>query len=162
MTKKQYVLALLILVIAAYVLVPVSFSLVDLLKNNSRKFIPTKPLEISIMLRYKITPEDGLTVQCIGNLPITSYNNVPEQTDSTPNYTATSRMVKEGMVAVSQDLWKKKVHPGDILYIRKLNKYYIVDDTMHSKWKNRIDVFVYDKKQNFSLTSDVYVIRVAD
>lgn len=69
----------------------------------------------------------------IGELIVTSYRSVPQQTDASPMYTSTYRRVQPGGVAVSRDLlcgacrklhkrcahpeYQKKVHYGDWLYV---------------------------------------------
>lgn len=69
----------------------------------------------------------------IGELTVTSYRSVPQQTDTTPYHTSTGAHVEPGGVAVSRDLlcgacrklhkrcahpeYTKKIHYGDWLYI---------------------------------------------
>lgn len=69
----------------------------------------------------------------IGNLTITSYRSVKEQTDSSPFYTSTNEKVRAGGCAISRDLlcgacrklhhrckhpeYGKKLHYGEWLYI---------------------------------------------
>jgi len=81
----------------------------------------------------------------IGELTVTSYRSVPEQTDSTPFHTSTGAHVEAGGVAVSRDLlcgacrklhkrcrhpeYQKKIHYGDWLYIRGYG-YRFVNDVM--------------------------------
>lgn len=40
----------------------------------------------------------------VGNLTVTSYRSVPQQTDSTPYHTSTNEVVRKGGAAVSRDL----------------------------------------------------------
>lgn len=70
----------------------------------------------------------------IGELTVTSYRSVPQQTDSTPYHTSTGAGVEPGGVAVSRDLlcgacrklhkrcahpeYEKKLHYGDWLYVK--------------------------------------------
>lgn len=79
----------------------------------------------------------------LGNLTVTSYRSVPEQTDSSPFYTSTGERVKAGGVAVSRDLlcgacrrlhrrclrpdYPKKLHYGDWLYVDGYGFKYIND-----------------------------------
>src|SRR3990167_1452608 len=69
----------------------------------------------------------------IGNLTVTSYRSVRNQTDSTPFHTSTGAHVEPGGVAISRDLlcgacrklhkrcahpeYQKKIHYGDWLFV---------------------------------------------
>lgn len=69
----------------------------------------------------------------IGELTVTSYRSVPQQTDSTPYHTSTGAHVEVGGVAVSRDLlcgacrklhkrcahpeYEKRIHYGDWLFV---------------------------------------------
>lgn len=70
----------------------------------------------------------------LGNLTITSYRSIPQQTDSTPFHTSTGEIVRKGGAAISRDLLcvacKKlrkrcahpevigKVHYGDYVLVK--------------------------------------------
>ncbi len=111
----------------------------------------------------------------IGNLTVTSYRPILEQTDSTPFNTSTRERVRAGGVAVSRDLLcgacrrlhkrckhpdnLTKLHYGDWLYIEKY-KYRQINDVMgdytiqkvRGKKKkilirNHIDIFVWTYKE---------------
>ncbi len=111
----------------------------------------------------------------IGNLTVTSYQPVREQTDSSPFNTSTSERVRAGGVAVSRDLLcgacKKlhrrckrpdnptKLHYGDWLYVDKYH-YRQVNDVMADYTtqrvkgkkvripiRNHIDIFVWTYKE---------------
>lgn len=78
----------------------------------------------------------------LGNLNVTSYRSVPEQTDNTPFHTSTGERVCKDGVAVSQDLLKsKKVKYGDWLYIEGVGLKR-VNDTMNVRHKDHIDVWL--------------------
>lgn len=126
-----------------------------------------QPLVITIPVRYEISPEMGCEIKLFRNMTVTSYSNRIEETDNTPNHTATGRLVYEGSCAVSQDLFRKQIKPGDIIYLVEMDKYLIVEDTMNQRHTNHIDVFLYKrrrkdgtipKKYLSSFKSDVYVI----
>lgn len=88
------------------------------------------------------------------NIKVTAYNNVPNQTDSTPNITASNRPVHEGIVALSRDFFKKGVRFGDLLYIDCFDSWYIVEDKMNARFTNRVDVFLFDKDLSWSINRD--------
>lgn len=78
----------------------------------------------------------------LGNLAITGYRSVPEQTDGSPFITSIGERVCKDGVAVSQDLLKNKtVKYGDWLYIQGVGLKR-VNDTMHERHKNHIDVWL--------------------
>jgi len=124
-----------------------------------------KPLTIEIPIRYELSTDMGLEVVLLKNIGLTSYTNRPEETDSTPHHTASGRIVYEGSCAVSQDLFRKSIWPGDIIYVVMLDKYFVVEDTMNKRHKNRFDKFMYVKNLKEarafgSKRSDIYVIRL--
>lgn len=89
-----------------------------------------------------------LTIIFIGNLTVTSYRSVPEQTDQTPYITSTGERVHKYGIAVSQDLLKKNGGPleyGDMVYVDRLG-WKIVNDCMNIRHRNRMDVWVPDLK----------------
>lgn len=92
------------------------------------------------------------TKTVMNDVRVTSYNNHTNQTDSTPNITATSRPVREGIVAVSRDFLKNNwVKYGDLIYIDCFERWYTVEDTMHERHTKHIDVFLYDKNESLKI-----------
>ncbi len=109
------------------------------------------PQGTSINITYNL---DGVKYDKIplNKIVITSYNNHANQTDSTPNIMASNRLVYEGAVAISQDLKEKyKLKFGDLIYIETLQRYYVIEDLMNSRFKNRIDIFSFDKSWSLNL-----------
>lgn len=87
----------------------------------------------------------------LGNLTITSYRSVPNQTDNSPYITSIGERVCKDGVAVSQDLLKsKRIKYGDWLYIEGVGLKR-VNDTMNIRFKNHIDVWVgsYEEEKKF-------------
>lgn len=120
-----------------------------------------------------------LTLILIGTLQVTSYRPVPEQTDSSPNYTSIGVHVEPGGAAISRDLLcgacmrlhrrcdhpnvSDKIHYGQWLYIEDYG-FVCVNDVMgdyasekvKGKWKrfpirNHIDIFVKTYKEEASI-----------
>lgn len=88
-------------------------------------------------------------------LKATFYNPVQSQCDATPFVTGSGYKInlsklKKGeikVVAVSRDLLKQYPY-GSTIYVHQpvhLRGTYKVEDTMNSRFKNRIDFLVYDK-----------------
>jgi hypothetical protein len=120
-----------------------------------------------------------LIATLIGNLTITSYRPVKEQTDSSPFYTSTGEHVRAGGAAASRDIlcdvcmklhqrcqfteYVMKLHYGDWLYIDRYG-YRQVNDVMGEYTKQRvkgkvvripikrqIDIFVWTYEQEKSV-----------
>lgn len=107
-----------------------------------------------------------LVMTIVGNLTVTSYRSVPNQTDSTPFNTSTGEKVSPDGAAISQDLicnaCKKlhkrckhpenptKLHYQDWVYIESVGLKRI-NDLMHQRLTNRMDVWVssYPKEKQF-------------
>lgn len=78
-------------------------------------------------------------------LKITYYTNRVEETDSTPNITATGTKVREGIVGVSRDLLKQGWTHGKYIYVAN-EGIYRIEDTMNAKHKQSIDIFTFSLK----------------
>jgi len=85
----------------------------------------------------------------LGNLQITSYRSVPEQTDSTPFITATGQHTHDSGVALSRDLlsrWNGSVRYGDIIYIDGFG-FKVVNDCMNKRHTKAVDIWVETYKE---------------
>lgn len=85
----------------------------------------------------------------VGNLIGTAYRSVPDQTDSSPNFTATGEKTCGHGIAVSGDLLKKAGGPldyGDVVYIEGIG-IKVINDTMNKRHKGRFDVWVSTYKE---------------
>lgn len=88
-----------------------------------------------------------LIVTLVGNLTVTSYRSVPEQTDDSPFYTSIGEHVHKNGVAVSQDMLKSGVVKyGDVLYIEGIG-FKVVNDVMNARHKNHLDIWVETYEQ---------------
>lgn len=81
---------------------------------------------------------------------LTTYTNSAEQTDSTPNITASGHKLdslnprRHRIIAISRDL-KKKYKFGTKVKIMDAGSYngvYVVEDVMNKRYKNRIDILI--------------------
>jgi len=121
----------------------------------------------------------ALIVTLIGNLTVTSYRSVPQQTDSTPFHTSTGAHVEPGGAAISRDLlcgacrklhkrcrhpeYQKKIHYGDWLLVEGYGFRFVNDcmsDTSSIRVKgkrkkriirNQIDLWVRSYKEEKSV-----------
>lgn len=74
---------------------------------------------------------------------ITAYSSTPEETDDTPFITAANTNVRDGIVATNMFPFGTKIK------IPKLfgDKIFIVEDKMHRRKKNFIDIWMPSKEQ---------------
>jgi 3D (Asp-Asp-Asp) domain-containing protein len=91
----------------------------------------------------------------LGSYTPTAYRSVPNQTDSSPHFTATGEKTCGHGIAISQDLLKKNGGPleyGDTVYIEGIGIKYVFD-AMNKRHKNRIDIWVptYKEEKEFDL-----------
>lgn len=108
-------------------------------------------LIIQIPQKYNLTGTE-YTKRILNDITITSYNNHANQTDDSPNITATSRPVRENMVAASFDLLNKGfVHYGDLIYIDCMKQWYVVEDTMNKRFERRLDIFLFSKEESLKI-----------
>jgi len=76
---------------------------------------------------------------------VTAYSPTKSQCDDTPWVTASGTRPKVGTVAVSRDLFYSGWVFGSKIYIEGLGIYRI-NDLMHPRWENRIDVFLESER----------------
>lgn len=80
----------------------------------------------------------------------TAYNSFPSQTSKIhPGITAWGDSIKPGMkiIAVSKDLIPLGLDYNTQVKIKGDSSIYLVKDKMHSKWKNRIDIYMGEDKE---------------
>lgn len=107
-----------------------------------------------------------LVAVLIGNLTVTSYRSVTQQTDSTPYHTSTGAHVEPGGAAISRDLlcgacrklhkrcrhpeYQKKIHYGDWLFVEGYG-FRFVNDCM----SNTSDIRVKGKRKKRVITNQI-------
>ena len=74
----------------------------------------------------------------------TAYNSTVAQSDGNPHLTAWGDSIKPGMkyIAVSRDLLRKGLKHNTPIVIEGFEGIYFVKDKMHSKWRNKIDIYM--------------------
>lgn len=128
------------------------------LRNHPNEVIKEVEVDHSLIIevpqKYDLRGSE-YTKRVLNNITITSYNNHSEQTDDSPNITATNRPVRENMVAASFDLLNKGfVHYGDLVYIDCMKQWYIVEDTMNKRFERRLDIFLFDKQESLKINKN--------
>ena len=97
----------------------------------------------------------------LGNYQVTSYRSVPNQTDVSPYHTSTGERVHDSGTTISQDIlcgacrklhkrcqhpeYTKKLHYGDMLYIKEIG-FKVINDCMGKVKTYRIKTNVGYKK----------------
>ncbi len=79
------------------------------------------------------------------NVTATAYNSLPYQTSyEHPAITAWGDSIKPGQkwIAVSRDLLKKGLSYNTMVKIDTFEGIFLVKDKMHSRWRNRIDIYM--------------------
>lgn len=76
---------------------------------------------------------------------VTAYSPRREETDSTPFTTASNRRVRNGIVAVSRDLFNAGWVFGKKVYIKNYG-IFVIDDLMAARKRNQIDIFMDDPR----------------
>jgi len=89
---------------------------------------------------------------------ITAYSSTPEETDDTPFITAMGTTVRDGIIATNLLPFGTKVT------IPKLfgNKVFVVEDRMHSRKKNNVDIWMDSKEDaiNFGIAyADIVILN---
>jgi 3D (Asp-Asp-Asp) domain-containing protein len=74
----------------------------------------------------------------------TAYNSFGYQTSGNPNITAWGDTLVPGMksIAVSRDLIAKGLKHGTMVRIDTFPDTFYINDKMHRRWKNRIDIYM--------------------
>jgi len=74
----------------------------------------------------------------------TAYNSFGYQTSGDPNITAWGDTLVPGMksIAVSRDLIAKGLKHGTMVRIDTFPDTFYINDKMHRRWKNRIDIYM--------------------
>lgn len=83
------------------------------------------------------------------NVTATAYNSLKVQGIGDPNITAWGDTLRPGVksIAVSRDLLKQGLDYGTYVKIEGLEGYYVVNDKMHSRWTNKIDIYMGTDKR---------------
>lgn len=113
-----------------------------------------------------MTPATVLLCYLLGPLTVTTYQSIPAQTDSSPNYTSIGQKTRKGGAAVSRDLLCRvskqcrrnvktvcdptKLHYGDYIWIKDLGIFQVNDCMGATK-------YVKERKKRVPITNAVDV-----
>ena len=105
-------------------------------------------LSLSVLILFSCkNSEESFEDKYIWNSRVVSasaYNSLSYQTDSDPNITAFGDSLRPGLkyIAVSRDLLRLGLKHNIPVKIEGLKGIYFVKDKMHSRWKNKIDIYM--------------------
>ncbi len=108
--------------------------------------IANRPLFILLILIWVVScaEEKEKWVWIPLEVTATAYNAVESQTSALVNIAAWGDTLKPGMkcIAVSRDLINKGLKYNTPVKIEGFEGVFLVKDKMHSRWENRIDIFM--------------------
>lgn len=167
--KKRKIEIIDVLRINVYLLISIFVILSCIMLNKSFFYnyqnlnINPKFLLIPIEVKIKTPTIGSIEIITLRNIKATYYTNIIEETDKYPDIGASGRLIYEGAIALSRDLIKKyNLKWGDVVWIEKMNKYYILEDTMNEKHSNSVDIFTFNKyllKKSFKTEITIYKFR---
>ncbi len=76
-------------------------------------------------------------------LTVTAYSPRPQETDDTPGITASNTKVREGIVAVSRDLFRQGWVFGKKVYIKN-HGIFTISDLMNKRKQKSMDIFMHN------------------
>jgi 3D (Asp-Asp-Asp) domain-containing protein len=90
------------------------------------------------------------------DIHVSNFQEISVSAYSMGRFTASGRKVKQGMVALSHDLLRKYKY-GTIITLYYEDRYgnikrygtYVVEDKMHSRWKNTCDIYMNTRSECF-------------
>lgn len=88
--------------------------------------------------------EEGKLIWQSMEVTATAYNSIASQTKPLANVAAWGDTLQPGMkcIAVSRDLLKKGLKYNTPVKIEGFEGVFLVKDKMHSRWENRIDIYM--------------------
>ena len=126
--------------------------------------VQSKNAAISLLSKFVAENHKRInTYKVKRTLTVTAYSPERNQTDDTPNITATNNRVRPGIVAVSRDLFDKGWVFGKKVYIKGMG-IFTIDDLMHQRKRNQVDIFMPDTSQALEFgrqQRDVYLLEEA-
>lgn len=89
---------------------------------------------------------------------VTAYTKYESCSNKPDCLTASGKPVVVGHAAMSRDLEKKGLKFGDKIHLIGIG-HFILEDRMHRKWRNRIDIFMdnYGKAKQFGIQKTLIV-----
>jgi len=83
---------------------------------------------------------------------VTAYSSTEDQCDSTPFITANNEKVRDGIVASNEFEFGQKIMID--------NKIYVVADRMNKRYKNRIDIWKFDRAEAINFGKQIKEITL--
>lgn len=110
------------------------------------------PHILTVQKNYNLNYLDFDSV-LIENVHCTFYTNTVKETDLTPNFTASNRIVSDGIVAISLLLKKQfNIRWGDLVCVKEFKRCFEIDDTLSKNTKS-LDIFIFTRNKKILLKS---------
>lgn len=89
-------------------------------------------------------PEEDFSNWQTMTVTASAYNSLKLQGEGNPKITAWGDTLSPGVksIAVSRDLVKKGLDHGTRVKIEGFDGVFVVNDKMHSRWRNKIDIYM--------------------
>lgn len=101
---------------------------------------------------------EEIKVKKIIKKTITAYSSSPDETDSTPFITARNTRVRDGIVAANSLAFGVKIMIPEIFG----EKIFVVEDRMHQRYGNRIDIWMPSKKMALEFGKKFAEVHIID
>ena len=89
------------------------------------------------------TPSKPVQIKNKLKLHITAYSSSEDETDDTPFITASGKTVVDGIIATNLFAFGTKARIPSLFG----NKIFVIEDRMHHRFKNRIDIWMTSKEE---------------
>jgi len=141
--EKTVSIKVVIIIVIAFALIIAAISLSFYFKImpllNPRLFTPSdfanNFIETEILCKWKEKASD-VEVKTLHGIKVTAWTNRRQETDSTPNTTASNRTVYEGCCAVSRDLFGWLIKYGYKIYVEEMKQSFVVECLMAKELKD--------------------------
>lgn len=94
-------------------------------------------------------------------LVVTAYTPTERECNKDPNWTAAMLKPRPGLIAVSRDLFNDGWVFGRKVRVEGIG-IFTIGDLMNSRWKNRVDILMFDKNQAFRFGKQKISVALLD
>lgn len=98
---------------------------------------------------FNAEKEENLIFTDTLTVTASAYNSLRSQGEGNPNITSSGDSLYPGLksIAVSRDLVRKGLTHGTPVRIEGFEEVFVVNDKMHPRWKNKIDIYMGNDKE---------------
>lgn len=98
---------------------------------------------------FNAEKEDELIFTDTLTVTASAYNSLRAQGEGNPNITSWGDTLYPGLrsIAVSRDLIKRGLSHGTPVVIEGMDGTFVVNDKMHPRWRNKIDIYMGEDRE---------------